>query len=138
MVARTAIWRVLRIMVPALAFIGCTMVPVIPERVSLRATFDQPSASEIFDFKKGAEALGKDIELASDSVNYAPTQRHCSKGRKHPLIKFLKQIENTIDDPIDDIKHKLHGAQIMGHRLYLPSFLMKGGSNTCRAGASAY
>jgi hypothetical protein len=123
-------------MVPAITFIGCTIVPVISERISFRASFDLPSASEQFESEEVVEALGiQDIQFASaNSVNYTSIQKYCSKRKKDPLIKFLKQIENALDDPIDDIKHKLHGLHIMGYKIYLPSFMMKGGSNTCRTG----
>jgi hypothetical protein len=127
-------WRAVGVIALALSFIGCTIVPVIPERTSLRAPLGSLSPSGMFDSEEVADALGiPGIELASaDSVVYTPNQRQCSKGKKHPLKKFLKQIENTIDDPIDDIKHTLHGIRIMRYKIYLPSFLMKGGSNTCR------
>jgi len=38
----------------------------------------------------------------------------------------LKNLENFIDDPIDDIKHTLHGIEFMGHKFYLPLWLMPG------------
>jgi hypothetical protein len=34
--------------------------------------------------------------------------------------------ENIVDDPVDDIKHKLHGLTIFGWTFYLPSWLMGG------------
>jgi hypothetical protein len=33
---------------------------------------------------------------------------------------------NLIDDPVDDLKHKLHGMRIFGWTLYLPKWLMSG------------
>jgi hypothetical protein len=33
---------------------------------------------------------------------------------------------NLIDDPIDDIKHTLHGARIFGLKIRLPDWLMRG------------
>jgi len=36
-----------------------------------------------------------------------------------------RNIENLVDDPIDDIKHKLNGIKFCGHVFYLPTCLMK-------------
>jgi hypothetical protein len=46
-------------------------------------------------------------------------------------IKILKQWENFIDDPIDDLKHKLHGATIpiIKKKIMLPRWLMQGGGD---------
>ena len=38
----------------------------------------------------------------------------------------LKNIGNFVDDPIDDIKHKLHGIEFMGRKFYLPTWMMQG------------
>jgi hypothetical protein len=38
----------------------------------------------------------------------------------------IKNIGNFVDDPIDDIKHKLHGFEFMGYKLYLPTWMMQG------------
>jgi hypothetical protein len=38
----------------------------------------------------------------------------------------LKNIVNFIDDPIDDLKHTLHGITFMGYTFYLPSWMMQG------------
>lgn len=38
----------------------------------------------------------------------------------------LDLIENFVDDPVDDLKHKIHGAKIFGFRIYLPRWLMRG------------
>jgi hypothetical protein len=38
----------------------------------------------------------------------------------------LRNLENMFDDGIDDIKHKLHGAEIFGYKIHLPDWLMKG------------
>jgi hypothetical protein len=47
----------------------------------------------------------------------------------HPWGWRLKNIENFIDDPVDDIKHKIHGMTIFGKTFYLPRWLMKGSGN---------
>ena len=33
---------------------------------------------------------------------------------------------NLIDDPVDNFKHKIHGAKIFGIRIRLPKWLMRG------------
>lgn len=33
---------------------------------------------------------------------------------------------NLIDDPVDDLKHKINGIKILGMKFYLPSWLMRG------------
>jgi hypothetical protein len=33
---------------------------------------------------------------------------------------------NLIDNPIDDLKHKIHGMKIFGKTIYLPKWLMRG------------
>jgi len=38
----------------------------------------------------------------------------------------LKNIQNFVDDPVDEIKHKLHGAKIFGYVIRLPKWLMPG------------
>ena len=45
------------------------------------------------------------------------------------LLKWLKWFGNRIDDPFDNLKHKLHGSKIFGYRFYFPRWLMKGGTN---------
>jgi hypothetical protein len=37
-----------------------------------------------------------------------------------------RNLINLVDDPVDNVKHKLHGMKIMGMTFYLPSWLMKG------------
>jgi hypothetical protein len=34
------------------------------------------------------------------------------------------KIENLVDDPVDDVKHKLHGIKLFGRKWYLPAWLM--------------
>jgi len=43
--------------------------------------------------------------------------------KKNPIDAFSEFV-NVIDDPIDDLKHKIHGATIFGYKIYLPSWLM--------------
>lgn len=38
----------------------------------------------------------------------------------------IRNFENLIDDPIDDVKHKIHGMSIFGLKIYLPKWLMGG------------
>jgi hypothetical protein len=38
----------------------------------------------------------------------------------------IKNIGNFVDDPIDDLKHKLHGIEFMGKKYYLPAWMMAG------------
>ena len=38
----------------------------------------------------------------------------------------IRNIINFVDDPIDDVKHKIHGLSIFGYKIYLPVWLMKG------------
>lgn len=44
------------------------------------------------------------------------------KSVKHSFSDFF----NIIDDPIDDLKHKLHGMEIFGITIRLPKWLMRG------------
>jgi hypothetical protein len=37
-----------------------------------------------------------------------------------------RNLENIVDDPIDDVKHKIHGAKIFGYVIRLPKWLMPG------------
>jgi hypothetical protein len=37
----------------------------------------------------------------------------------------FRNVVNLIDDPVDDLKHKINGMQILGMTFYLPSWLMK-------------
>ena len=38
----------------------------------------------------------------------------------------LKNLENFVDDPVDDLKHTLHGIEFMGRKFYLPDWMMQG------------
>lgn len=38
--------------------------------------------------------------------------------------KRIDKAENIVDDPVDDIKHKIHGAKIFGVRIWLPSWML--------------
>jgi hypothetical protein len=44
--------------------------------------------------------------------------------KKGPLDAF-SEFGNVIDDPIDDLKHKIHGMKIFGYTIYLPGWLMR-------------
>ena len=58
------------------------------------------------------------------------------KKREWELLKWFwperswawrfKNITNFIDDPVDEIKHKLHGIEFMGKKYYLPLWMMQG------------
>jgi hypothetical protein len=37
-----------------------------------------------------------------------------------------RNLENLIDDPVDNVKHKLHGLKIGPWRIRLPKWLMRG------------
>jgi hypothetical protein len=39
----------------------------------------------------------------------------------------MRNIFNFIDDPVDDLKHKLHGIEFAGRKYYLPKWLMSSG-----------
>jgi hypothetical protein len=41
---------------------------------------------------------------------------------KHAFTDFL----NILDNPIDDLKHQIHGMKIFGKTIYLPKWLMRG------------
>jgi hypothetical protein len=47
------------------------------------------------------------------------------KSIEHAFSDFF----NIIDDPVDDIKHKLHGMKIFGITIRLPKWLMRGSGN---------
>lgn len=42
-----------------------------------------------------------------------------------PLKDRLRDLLNALDTPIDDLKHKIHGARIFGRTIYLPKWLMR-------------
>lgn len=37
----------------------------------------------------------------------------------------IRNFINIVDDPVDNIKHKIHGMSIFGLKIYLPKWLMK-------------
>ena len=41
------------------------------------------------------------------------------------LVDRLRDVINFLDTPIDNIKHKIHGATIFGYTIYLPRWLMR-------------
>jgi tetratricopeptide (TPR) repeat protein len=41
------------------------------------------------------------------------------------------KVENLIDDPVDDLKHEIHGSEFLFWRLYLHPSLMQGGRDKC-------
>lgn len=38
----------------------------------------------------------------------------------------VDKLENIVDDPVDNVKHWLHGRMIFGYRIRLPKWLMQG------------
>ncbi|MEJ5360208.1 MAG: hypothetical protein WHT06_16220 [Desulfobacterales bacterium] len=50
----------------------------------------------------------------------------CNEWGASSWKRRLRLLENLIDDPVDDLKHKIHGAKIFGVRIYLPRWLMRG------------
>lgn len=44
----------------------------------------------------------------------------------------LRNLENLLDDPVDDVKHRLHGMRIGAYRMFLPHALMRGSGNPCK------
>lgn len=47
------------------------------------------------------------------------------RDMEHAFNDFI----NLIDDPIDNIKHKIHGMKIFGKTIYLPKWLMRNTDN---------
>ncbi|MEJ5357605.1 MAG: tetratricopeptide repeat protein [Desulfobacterales bacterium] len=43
----------------------------------------------------------------------------------------LRNLENLLDDPVDDVKHRLHGMRIGAYRMFLPGAWMHGSGNPC-------
>ncbi len=43
----------------------------------------------------------------------------------------LRNLENLLDDPVDDLKHRLHGMRCGDRRVFLPRALMPGSGNPC-------
>jgi tetratricopeptide (TPR) repeat protein len=41
------------------------------------------------------------------------------------------KVENLIDDPVDDLKHEIHGSQVLFWRCFLDPSLMQGGRAKC-------
>jgi hypothetical protein len=95
---------------------------------------------------------GNDVPLTCIAHD-PPDQRHVAHAdgwynRKKAAIskiirskqgwkKQLKDVENLIDDPVDDLKHKVHGMKMLGYRVYLPKFLMSGKDDPCRGGRTS-
>lgn len=50
------------------------------------------------------------------------------EGGKEQFKDFI----NLIDDPFDDLKHEIHGMEMLGYRFYLPKSLMRGSGNPCK------
>ncbi len=44
----------------------------------------------------------------------------------------LRNLENLLDDPVDDVKHRLHGMRLGAHRMFLPRVLMRGSGDPCK------
>lgn len=44
----------------------------------------------------------------------------------------LRNLENLLDDPVDDLKHRLHGMRFGDQRVFLPRALMPGSGNPCK------
>lgn len=38
----------------------------------------------------------------------------------------IRNFVNIVDDPIDNLKHTVHGLSIFGLKVYLPKWLMRG------------
>jgi hypothetical protein len=47
------------------------------------------------------------------------------KWRYNNWVWRWRNLENLVDDPIDDLKHKVHGMKIFGKIIHLPNWLMK-------------
>ncbi len=41
------------------------------------------------------------------------------------------KVENLVDDPVDDLKHEIHGSQVLFWRCFLDPILMQGGRAKC-------
>lgn len=77
-----------------------------------------------------------------------PTQRQHTpaddwyKKKREDFLEIIKSKEggkeqfkdfiNLIDDPFDDLKHEIHGMEMLGYRVYLPNWLMMGSGNPCK------
>jgi hypothetical protein len=44
---------------------------------------------------------------------------------KKGILDAFREFGNIIDDPIDNIKHKIHGMKIFGYTIRLPHWLMR-------------
>ena len=51
-------------------------------------------------------------------------KRLVSGWKDHDWKWRVDNVENVVDDPVDDLKHKLHGLKIGPWTLRLPSWLM--------------
>jgi hypothetical protein len=52
-------------------------------------------------------------------------KEYCTQWGQQSWDWRWRNLVNLVDDPIDDVKHKLHGMQVLGMTFYLPPWLMK-------------
>lgn len=62
----------------------------------------------------------------SDKTKWEEIKEYFRDWPKETWDWRWRNLENLVDDPIDDLKHKIHGAKVLGYTIYLPKWLMKG------------
>ena len=53
-------------------------------------------------------------------------RRYLAEWRARDWGWRLRNLVNLLDDPVDDLKHRLHGMRVFGMTIYLPRWLMRG------------
>ncbi len=44
----------------------------------------------------------------------------------------LRNLENLLDDPVDDVKHRRQGMRLGAYRMFLPRVPMRGSGDPCK------
>ena len=62
----------------------------------------------------------------SDKTKWEEVKDYFRNFRAQTWDWRWRNLENIVDDPIDNLKHKIHGTKIFGYTIRLPKWLMPG------------